>query len=294
MYMPYTNNPNQPKVRRDAAFFAMEHGVRTAARRYGVSPGTITKWTEKVKLYGYHPIPTLSSRPRHHPGELSWEVVQAILDARRKHNRCAEVVHQELLKQGLQVSLSSVERTLARHGLIKKRSPWKRWHFTLPRPEAAKPGSLVQIDTIHVAPRRLLVFPKFYVYTLLDVFSRWAFAKVSARINTHRSLQFVRQAQSKASFSFAVLQSDHGSEFSSWFTEQVKVEHRHSRVRQPNDNGHLERFNRTLQEECLNKVRLDPRSYQRAIDEYLPYYNNERMHMSLGFKTPSECFQASD
>ncbi|MBI2642121.1 MAG: transposase [Candidatus Wildermuthbacteria bacterium] len=203
-------------------------------------------------------------------------------------------MHQEVLRQGFTVSLSSVERTLERKGLVRKRSPWKRWHFTLPRPEAAKPGFLVQIDTIHVAPRRSLVFPKFYVYTLLDVFSRWAFARVSARINTHRSLSFLKEAQRQAPFPFAMLQSDHGSEFSSWFTEQVKVEHRHSRVRQPNDNGHLERFNRTIQEECLNKVRLNPRSYQEAIDEYLPYYNNERMHLSLNFKTPSECFQASD
>ncbi|MBI4268592.1 DDE-type integrase/transposase/recombinase [Candidatus Uhrbacteria bacterium] len=294
MYMPYSNNPNMPKVRRDAAFFAMEHGVRTAAKRYGVSPGTVSKWLQKVELYGHHPIPTLTSRPHHHPRELREEVVGAILEARNKHHRCAEIVHQEVLRQGFTVSLSSVERTLERKGLVRKRSPWKRWHFTLPRPEAAKPGFLVQIDTIHVAPRRSLVFPKFYVYTLLDVFSRWAFARVSARINTHRSLSFLKEAQRQAPFPFAMLQSDHGSEFSSWFTEQVKVEHRHSRVRQPNDNGHLERFNRTIQEECLNKVRLNPRSYQEAIDEYLPYYNNERMHLSLNFKTPSECFQASD
>lgn len=290
--MPYTNNIQAARVRRDAAFFAMGHGVRTTARRYGVSPGTITKWVEKTKLYGYHPIPTLSSRPHSSPDALARETVEAILQIRRRRGRCAEVVHHELLREGISVSLSSVKRTLERHGLIKKRSPWKRWHFTLPRPEAEKPGSLVQIDTIHIAPRRLLVFPKFYVYTLLDVFSRWAFARVSARINTHKSLFFVREAARRAPFSFAMLQSDHGSEFSTYFTEQIRVSHRHSRVRQPNDNGHLERFNRTIQEECLNNVRINPRSYQRAIDEYLPYYNNERLHMSLNFKTPSECFQA--
>lgn len=289
----YSNNPNQPKVRRDAAFFAMEHGVRTAARRYGVSPGTVSKWIGKTDLWGYHPIPTASSAPNTHPNALKQEIVEAIVAKRRQHGRCAEVIHHQLLKEGLKVSLNSVHRTLQRHGLIKTRSPWKRWHFTEPRPLAEKPGSLVQIDTIHIAPRRFLVFPKFYVYTLLDVFSRWAFAKVSSRINTHRSLLFVREAARRAPFSFAMLQSDHGSEFSMYFTEQIHVLHRHSRVRQPNDNGHLERFNRTIQEECLNRVRLDPRSYQRAIDEYLPYYNNERIHMSLGFKTPSECFQGA-
>ncbi|MBI4160446.1 MAG: DDE-type integrase/transposase/recombinase, partial [Candidatus Yanofskybacteria bacterium] len=38
---------------------------------------------------------------------------------------------------------------------------------------------------------------------------------------------------------------DHGSEFSKWFTKVVEysgVSHRHTRVRTPTDNGHIERF----------------------------------------------------
>jgi len=50
------------------------------------------------------------------------------------------------------VSLSSVKRTLEHQGLIRKRSPWKRWHFTLPKPEVEKPGDLIQIDTLHIVP----------------------------------------------------------------------------------------------------------------------------------------------
>lgn len=181
-----------------------------------------------------------------------------------------------------------------RQELTRKRSPWKRWHFEQQRPLALKPGDLVELDTVHIAPNRIQSFPKFYVYTLLDVFSRWAFAEVFAKANTHSSLFFLRQAQKRAPFSFLYLQSDHGSEFSTWFTEQAKIQHRHSRVRTPNDNGHLERFNRTIQEECLAKVPLNPRSYQKAIIEYLPYYNKERMHLGLNFKTPLECVQGAD
>ncbi|MEW5908042.1 MAG: integrase core domain-containing protein, partial [Patescibacteria group bacterium] len=65
--------------------------------------------------------------------------------------------------------------------------------------------------------------------------------------------------------------------------------HRHSRVRKANDNGHIERFNRTLKEECLNKVwPINPFVYQKAIDNYLPYYNNQRLHLGLNFRTPAE------
>jgi len=60
---------------------------------------------------------------------------------------------------------ASVKRTLERQGLIRKRSPWKRWHFEQERPLALKPGDLVQIDTIHLIPGAL------YIYTLIDIFS---------------------------------------------------------------------------------------------------------------------------
>lgn len=293
MYMAYSTNPNLPKVRQQAVNLVYQGwSIRQTARYIGVQPGTVSKWLDKDHWYGRIPLATLSSRPEHSPQALSEEIVKAIVKQREKRNRCAEVVHQELLNQGLSISLSSVKRTLERQGLIRKRSPWKRWHFTLPRPEVIKPGDLIQIDTVHLGPANPA---RLYVYALIDVFSRWAHAKVSLRINTHKSLGFLKEAASSSPFSFSMLQSDHGSEFSSWFTEQAGVlglTHRHSRVRKPSDNGHVERFIRTLQEECLSKIPQTIRVYQREIPEYLQYYNNERLHLGLQLKTPLKCFQA--
>jgi transposase InsO family protein len=64
------------------------------------------------------------------------------------------------------------------------------------------------------------------------------------------------------------------------------IGHRHSRVRQANDNAHIERFNRTIQEECIDRVPQDFRSYQKAVKIYLAYYNGERSHMGIDFMTP--------
>jgi transposase InsO family protein len=291
--MAYSINPYLPKVRQKAVNLVYQGwGVRQVARYMGVQPGTVSKWLKKDKWYGRIPITTLSSKPHHFPQALPKEMVKAIIEQRKKRNRCAEVIHQELLNQGLSVSLSSVKRTLERQGLIQKRSPWKRWHFTLPRPEVEKPGDLIQIDTIHIGKAD---FARLYVYALIDVFSRWAHAKVSLKINTHRSLRFVKEALRISSFPFSMLQTDHGSEFSSYFTEQVKVlglAHRHSRIRKPSDNGYVERFIRTLQEECLSRIPQSFKAYQREIPEYLHYYNHKRLHLGLKLKTPLKCFQA--
>jgi transposase InsO family protein len=261
--------------------------TRKVAKHFGYSQGAIAQWMKRAPLNRrLRTIPTRSSRPHSHPKTLSQKLVAVIVAKREEHNRCAEVVHEELKKQGVIVSLSSVQRTLKRKGLIKARSPWKRWHGTFPRPIAEKPGDLVQIDTIHVQPRGER---KFYIYTLIDLFSRFAYAKVVWHINTRESLKFVEEAEKKAGFKFKTIQSDNGQEFSSWFTENIGVMgigHRHSRVRQANDNAHVERFNRSIQEESLDHVPKDFKSYQKAVKIYLAYYNGERSHMGIDFLTP--------
>jgi len=132
---------------------------------------------------------------------------------------------------------------------------------------------------------------RIYVYTLIDVCSRWCYAWATDRINTRLSIKFLKMAQGLASFKFNCIQSDHGSEFSQHFTERIKILHRHSRVRKPNDNAHLERFNRTLQEECLNNLPVDVKLMKRAIPKYLTYYNTERLHLGLNLKTPISMIQ---
>ncbi|MFC1856069.1 integrase core domain-containing protein, partial [Thermodesulfobacteriota bacterium] len=253
----------------------------------------LSRWCKKDGSGGRRPIETKSSRPNHHPKALKRELVSEIIKQRQKNKRCAEVVHQELLRREIVVSLSSVKRTLDRCYLTKKRSPWKRPHDFTPRPGVEKQGDLVQIDTIHIMGpdnRRI------YVYTLVDLYSRWAYAKVVSRISAVRSVRFVQEAQREASFSFAMIQSDHGPEFSARFTHdlnRMKTEHRHSRVRKPNDNAHVERFNRTIQEECLDRVPRKIFKFRKALENYLIYYNTERLHMGINYQTPLEVLQRS-
>jgi transposase InsO family protein len=294
--MSYTQNPHVPKVRRDAADM-VRRGYTTAevGRRFGVGSSTICKWVKKAQIYGYHPIPTLSSKPKHHPKELSGDLIWKIFHQRIKTKRCAEVIHQELKNQGIVTSLSSVKRTLDRSGLLKKRSPWKRFHPHVDRPYVEHAGDLVEIDTIH-----LMVSEKkrIYVFVLIDVYSRWVYVKAYERMSGSLMIKFVREAQTHASFQFDMLQSDHGPEFGKWFVTQIQKKHRYTRIGKPNDNSHVERFNRTVQEECLDKVPRDVKSLNEALRTYIQYYNHDRLHMGISFRTPvellTECVQAID
>lgn len=282
-------NPNLPQVRGQAVEMVRRgKSVRTVARYFGFSHSAVVKWVAKARVWGYGRIPTLKSRPKRSPRALSRELVSAIIKERSSRQRCAEHVYHALKNQGVVVSLSSVKRTLDRCHLLKKRSLWKRPHDTTPRPEAAYAGALLQVDTIHIiAPDG----SRIYIYTLIDLYSRWAYAEVVERIGSEASVRFVRQAQEASSFKFDLVQTDHGSEFSIWFTHGLwtgGVRHRHSRVRQSNDNAHVERFNRTIQEECLNRVVHTIPSFRQALPGYLNYYNNARTHMGIDYQIPSQ------
>ncbi len=53
-------------------------------------------------------------------------------------------------------------------------------------------------------------------------------------------------------------------------------------ARSPNCNAHMERFMRSIKEECLNRmIFLGEASLERAVDQYLAYYHGERNHQGL-------------
>lgn len=293
--MAYSNNPNLAQVRRQAVLMLKRgHSTRQVARHFGYSQSAIVKWAARAPADGRMLIPTRSSRPKSHPRQLAPEVVQAIITARLAHNRCAEVVYDDLCEQRVKVSLSSVKRTLTRHELLKSRGKWKRYRPPVPRPVALSVGALVQMDTIHFVDWQTGV--RFYVYTVMDLFSRLAHAEVHDRLSQAMSLKVALRAQAKAGFRFNMMQTDNGPEFQKYFCDMLQARDialRHSRIRRSNDNAHIERFNRTVQDECLGKYPLRASVSQSQLDAYLDYYNNGRKHMGLDFKIPGRVIPRS-
>lgn len=260
--------------------------TREVARHFGYAQSTIVKWCKRApKGFVYH-IETKSSRPKHHPNSLPKETVGRIIHARIKSKRCAQVVHEMLKQEGVSVSLSSVKRKLSTYGLLKKKSPWKKRRVYPPRPHAESPGMLVEIDTIHFMDK---YGKRIYVYTALDIYSRYGFALLSKRSCCTRSVLFLKKLMKYFPFDIRNIQTDNGPEFGLHFTDFIVrslMTHRHIHPRSPNENGHLERFNRTIQEEigrfgwCI--------FIPKDIEQYLVHYNTERLHMGIHFKTPQQ------
>ena len=327
--MPYSINPNLPKARALAMQLLIREQLPllVVARKCGVHRSTVWRWRQKwldlnqyVQLSNDNrpnrltqptvlmsqfrltacswSIPTISSRPLLSPGALSYQVVARILELRAQLKRCAEVIwHYLVCREGISISLSSVRRVLRRHhcfdGARKKRVRPDNPR----RPKPLSPGELVQTDTIHyICP---YTYRKRYVYTVIDLYTRMTYAEIHHNIRPGIAASVIERASQKLGFKFSLVQADNGLEFSRYF-EQTLASHntavRHSRLGRPNDNAHIERFNRTLQEECLgNKLasNISNKQVQVRLTAYLDYYNQERVHLGLQLRTPASMLQRS-
>ena len=89
------------------------------------------------------------------------------------------------------------------------------------------------------------------------------------------------------------LQTDNGSEFALEFeraTTKLSIQRYFSRVRAPEDNSEIERFNQTLEYEWLynSNLSLDPEELNPRLTEWLIEYNFNRPHQTLGYLAPVE------
>ena len=87
--------------------------------------------------------------------------------------------------------------------------------------------------------------------------------------------------------------SDNGSQFISGdfrkFLNEVGLSHVRTSVRHPQSNGKLERFHRTIKEECLSKQSLiDLDDARRQVARYIEEYNTQRLHSALYYLTPED------
>ena len=319
--MSYSTNPHAPKARGNAIkALVIEHKtVNAVSRQFGVNRTTVWRWKKKwenqnsnVQLTNdNHPslpvgsdfrfqdvrwnIPTITSAPHTHPNRISDTIIRRILTIRKDYNRCAEVIHYQLMQEGTTISLSSVKRILNKNHCTNHWSKWKKRRANTPRPAATAPGELVEVDTVHYVDQ--ITGKRAYITTVIDLYSRMAYARPSYKLLPSEAVKAVKLAEREFGYKFQTVQSDNGPEFSSYFTMELNkdhIRHRHTRVHRPNDNAHIERFNRTLRDECIghHKPRnLTLNLLTTKLNCYLDYYNHNRVHLGLQCKTPIQMLQ---
>ena len=85
--------------------------------------------------------------------------------------------------------------------------------------------------------------------------------------------------------------SDNGSQYISkdfqLFLKETGLQHIRTSVSYPQSNGKIERFHRSLEEECVRATSMiNIKDAQDQIAEYIDHFNNKRLHSSLYYLRP--------
>jgi putative transposase len=216
---------------------------------------------------------------------------QAILDYYYDHplegyrRLCYMMIDADLVA----VSPSSVYRVLRDAGLLvrwNRKASKKGSGFHQP----LKPHAHWHIDISYVN----ICGTFYYLCSILDGFSRsivhWEIrpqmTEKDVEIMLQRALEKFPDEQPR-------IISDNGPQFiAKDFKEFVRLSgmtHVKTSPYYPQSNGKLERYHRTIKGSCLRvKTPLSLEEAQRAVTEFVTYYNDERLHSAIGYITPKD------
>ena len=298
----------QAKERVRILAFWEKHGNEATKEAFSISRRTLFRWQKALKngvgkLEALNPGNKAPQRKRRRT--ISASIKECILAFRREHPRLGkDKVHALLKNEGYGGSISTVGRII---GDLKKQGILPK-HIKLtvsartgkliekvykPRKKLRRPKGhrVLEADTIV----RFIDGTKRYILTGIDTEKRTAFAGAYTNHGSKSASDFLRKTRIVLPLCPDDVQTDNGSEFALHFHTAVKEAglHFNTHPRSPKENAHVERFNRTLDEEFLRYhralLRDDISAFNKKLVDWLLWYNGERPHHALGLKSP---FQA--
>jgi transposase InsO family protein len=287
--------------------FWNKHGLTATTDAYKVKRSTLYHWQKLYHEGGKAGLALGSTEPKKKRlKKWDWRIIEEIKQLRTKvcpnmgKDKVKPFLDEYCQRQGLKsISVSTIGRIIKqkqiyyRHkrvyctGRIKeyKRIKKKRLPAGF---KATRPGELIQIDTIVRFDSGI----KRYIITAVDTYSRYNFALCYKQPDSASARDFFQKLEMVSPYEIKQIQTDNGSEFHKYFAEyleQSTTTHYFNYPRQPYKQGHVERYNRTLQEEFINqnvyKLKDHHRFNQELVD-YLIWHNTKRPHWSLRLKSP--------
>jgi transposase InsO family protein len=278
--------------------------VREVARAYGVSPGWVSRLVARYRSEGEAAFEAKSRRPTSSPRATSPEVVDQIVELRRRLVESGDDAGAATIRWhlehgfGVVVSAATILRSLHRAGLVTPQ-PHKRPRSSYVRFAAELPNETWQSDFTHY---RLADGSDVEILCWLDDHARFAL-----RLTAHRRvsgpivLNEFRAAIAHHGVPASTL-TDNGMVFTTRLSGgkggrnafeadlvRLGVTQKNSRPNHPTTCGKVERFHQTLK----RWLDAQPRpttiaQLQALLEAFVAHYNHERPHRSL----PNQCTPA--
>lgn len=263
--------------------------VIAVAAELSVSRQTVHAWLARYKRFGIDGlIAKKKTGCKQAHNRTSQEIEQLVINCSKDHytSGVQDLSDWLMYENNIQIHPTTIYRILKRRNIrytTKYPDTRKRWKKQLYAHQI--PGQELQMDT---------KYPFGYkqgkvIYTIIDDATRWVFAYSYETANTLNTLDFLHRVLQKAPFPIQKIRTDQGKEFIALkvksFLQENNIVHRANTPYCPEENGKIERFHRTLNQNALPfgfspNQSLDHLQYRLTL--FLHYYNWVKRHRGLG------------
>jgi len=197
--------------------------------------------------------------------------------------------------KGFAVSESTVYRILKREGLVKRQETQlmaaKEYHT-----KTTRPHKMWATDASYF---RVVGWGYYYLVTVMDDYSRFILAwKLQKDMSANSLIEVVQEAVDATGMTDVPvddrtrLLSDNGAGYVSRafrdYLHLVGIRHILAAPYHPQTDGKVERYQQSLKRE-VNQLPYElPSQLERAIADFVDYYNHRRYHKALGDVTPAD------
>lgn len=292
--------------------------ITEVAKLSGFHQDTLYIWKRKYLESGIDGLKDGDRAPNHHPNEYPEEIKNLIRvlrhEAFKNEHRYLgpKIIKQRLRKRyDIKISSSGIGKFLHSDDLIPEKNKRRR-----PKKERVKkcrihdPGELMQADVKYAVKSYSGYW--FYEFDAIDYVTGVVVGDVYELQSNYEAILFLNFMKRKTPFEIKGVQTDNGSIFTNYYTgykksadpanprlhpfdlwcKQFNMQHYLIDPGKPAQNGKIERFHRTVEEEFYqHETFKDLNSLRKKFRDYLYYYNNEREHQGLDGLTPLEKLQ---
>lgn len=305
--MPWSETkPMDQKIQFISDYLRHDLDMSELCQLYSISRKTGYKWIERYLRSGPAGLEDLSRRPRHAPNETAPDVVEALVEARRRHpswggRKLLALVHKRHPRWDLPHK-STVCDILKRKGLVPKQRARRRiGHPGKPTSRMLAPNDTWCADF----KGQFRTGDGVYCYplTVTDGFSRYLLACQSL---PSTSVEGAKPVFTRIFKEFGLpqrIRTDNGvpfatntlarlSSLSAWWV-RLGIMPELIEPGCPQQNGRHERMHRTLKAETTRPPAGTMAGQQRRFNPWRDEFNNVRPHEALDMQTPAACYTPS-
>lgn len=288
--------------------YYLEHEWPMSAlcREFGISRKTGYKWVLRYMEDRSGGLADRSRAPHHHPQAVSEAVEQAVLAARTAHPTWGpKKLRAWLYRRDDTVrwpAASTMGQILKRHGLVVVRGRRRTVRrYSEPFVGCDSPNAVWSADLkgwFTTGDRR-----RCDPLTITDNYSRYLLRCQAVVPTTYEAIEPVFEAAFREYGLPLAIRTDNGvpfatttvgglSRLSIWWLKLGIIPER-IEPGKPAQNGRHERMHRTLKGDTASPPKRTWQAQQRAFDDFLKEYNEQRPHEAIDMQTPDSRYQAS-